>query len=372
MKIGIVTEDYLPSLGGISAHVQGFAREARRLGHVVRIVTGGGAAPGEADRPDEVIRLGTGRSVVVRGNLARRTGGVLLGGALREVLQRERFDVVHVHSPLSPVLPLLAVHHAGGPLVGTFHAGPASRGGSLGWLGRRTFQRHLDRLDASLATCRAAVSTVGAGLKADVQVLSGGVDAEKFARGHRLRSYADGRVNVLWLGTVQPRNGLKTILAAFQRAARQVDTLRLLVVGDGPWLSAARATLPRELVGDVVFAGRVPDDAIKDWYATADVFVAPSQGPSAGVTLLEAMAAGRAILASDVEGYRELLQHGREGELLRPSDIPAWSRAILRLARDPPRRAAYGERGRKEARRLAWPGVAREILGVYRSIGVRG
>ena len=109
-----------------------------------------------------------------------------------------------------------------------------------------------------------------------------------------------------------------------------------------------------------------------DWYATADVYCAPTTIASFGVTLLEAMAAGKPVLASDIDGFREVLQHGREGELVAPDDIAAWTRAILRVARDPARAEAYGEAGRVRARRYSWPEVAREVLGLYRSIGVRG
>ncbi len=120
-----------------------------------------------------------------------------------------------------------------------------------------------------------------------------------------------------------------------------------------------------------MFAGRI-DDERPDWYASADVVCATAQGPSGGITLLEAMAAGKPVLASDVPGYRDLVQHGREGELVSASDEGAWARAIVRLSREPVRAAAYGERGRMLAQRHAWPAVARELLGIYRSIGAVG
>ncbi len=84
------------------------------------------------------------------------------------------------------------------------------------------------------------------------------------------------------------------------------------------------------------------------------------------------MAAGKPVLASDVEGYRDVLQHGREGELLTPDDVGAWARALVRISREPVRASAYGERGRITAQRHSWPSVAREVLGLYRAIGARG
>jgi phosphatidylinositol alpha-mannosyltransferase len=159
------------------------------------------------------------------------------------------------------------------------------------------------------------------------------------------------------------------MLRAFHRAWRQIDA-RLIVVGDGPRLRRARALLPGDVSEDVLFAGRVED--LADWYATADVVCATAQGPSGGATLLEGMAAGKPVIASDVEGYRDVLQHGREGELVSPDDDTAWARALVRIAREPTRAAAYGERGRATAQRHAWPVVARELLGIYRSVGALG
>jgi phosphatidylinositol alpha-mannosyltransferase len=365
VRIGLVTEEFGPGGGAQAAHVAGFAREARRLGHAVRVITGGSAGAGEP--VEDVIRLRTSRPLLRRGRLARVTGGAGVGAAVREVLQRERFDVVHVYAPLTPVLPLLALHHASGPVVGTFH--DAEPPGWFARLARRTAQRHLERLDAAIAVSRSA-ATAAAGGRDDVRIIPGGVDVDRLARGRRLRRFEDGRLNVLWVGRAEPRNGLDRMIAAFARVRRQLDA-RLLVVGNGPRLGAYRAQVPRELQEDVVFAGEVGDE-LPDWYASADLFCAPAQGPSSGATLLEAMAAGKPIVASDVPGYREIVQHGREGELVAPDDPAAWARAIARISREPARAATYAERGRLTARRLAWAGVAREVLGVYRAIGVRG
>jgi phosphatidyl-myo-inositol alpha-mannosyltransferase len=348
--------------------VAGFAREARRLGHTARIVTGarhGAQRPG-GDSADDVVRVGSAHDVLRGGVLSRATGGG--GAALRDLFARERFDVVHVHAPLTPVLPLLAVHHATGLVVGSFHA--HARPGLLLRLARRTLQRYLDRLDAAVAVSRACLGRVEGTIRGEVRIIRGGVDVDRLSRGRRLRRFEDGKLNVLWIGRVERRNGLDLMLTAFQRAWRQIDA-RLLVVGDGPLLARARASVPQDLSDDVVFAGHV-DAERADWYASADVVCATAQAPSGGVTLLEAMAAGKPVLASDVEGYRDVVQHGREGELLSPGDPGAWARALVRLSREPVRAAAYGERGRMAAQRHAWPQVAREVIGLYRALGVRG
>jgi phosphatidylinositol alpha-mannosyltransferase len=370
VRIGIVTEYYYPSVGGIQEHVWHFAREARRVGHTVKILTStmpdlGGTRV--EDGPD-VIRLGRSFPVFKNGGFGRVTAGPGVAASVRAVLARERFDVVHVHAPLTPVLPLLAVHYANGPLVGTFHTN--FRPGWLFRLMRGSLQRYLDRLDAAVAVSRACIDAFERRFSADFRIIPNGVDVERFSRGRRIRRYDDGKLNILFVGRLEPRNGLDRLLAAFHRVWKQVGA-RLLVLGGGPLLPRYRAMVPRELAEDVVFAGRVLDER-PDWYATADVYCAPTRIASFGVTLLEAMAAGKPVLASDIEGFREVVRHGQEGELLAPDDPFTWARALVRLAAEPHRARAYGERGKATADRYAWPNVAAEVLELYRSIGARG
>jgi phosphatidylinositol alpha-mannosyltransferase len=374
VRIGIVTEYYEPSVGGIQEHVRHFAREARRAGHRVTVVTSEmpDVADGVRPAPDpdgpEVIRVGRSFPLYNNGGVGRVTGGPRLSATIRDLLLDARFDVVHVHAPLTPVLPLLAIHHAIGPVVGTFHShfqpGLAFR------VAGRVLQRYLDRLDAAIAVSRACLAPLAGRLEADFRIVPNGVDVERFGRGRRLRALDDGKLNVLWVARIEPRNGLDRMLAAFALARRVIDA-RLVVVGDGPLLPRYRARVPEELAGDVIFAGRVLDER-PDYYASAHVYCAPTRIASFGVTLLEAMAAGTPVLASDIDGFREVLHHGVEGELLPPDDPAAWARAIVRLARDPARAAGLGQAGRRTAQRYAWPAVTREVLGVYRSIGVMG
>ena len=383
MRIGIVTEEYQPTTSPVAEHVQQFAREARRLGHTVKVLTGAAADPrpggpgrlhgrpgdreGQAIGPQdrEVVRLGRSRVVLNGGVLRRMAGGLWLGSALRAALQKERLDVVHVHAPLTPVLPLLAIHYAAGPVVGTFHQ--PYEPGILARLFPNSVQRYLDRLDAAVVTSRAALASLAERIRGDLRVVPPGVDVERLARGCRIRRYQDGKLNVLYAGPLEPRARLDLLLAAVRRASLSTE-IRLLVVGGGPLAARYRSRVPRGMEGQVVFAPPSPE-ARPDWFATADVCCAPAAAPSA---VLEAMAAGRPVLAADVEQNRELLHHGREGELLPPSNVGAWARALARLGREPIRGVAYGERGRVSAQQHGWAGVAREVLSLYRSIGVRG
>ncbi len=371
MRIGIVTEYYYPSIGGVQEHVHHYARETRRLGHTVKVITSRmpdlPAPIGDADGPD-VLRIARSRPIFKNGSFGRVSSGPMLARAMQVALERERFDVLHVHCPLTPVLPYLAMHHAACPVVGTFHT--HFQPGLLFSLTRRSQQRYLDRLDAAVAVSRACLSAFEGRLEADFRIIPNGVDTERFGKGRRLTRFDDGRLNVLWVGRLEPRNGLDRMVAAFVELRKTVEA-RLLVMGDGPLLPRYQAMIPGELAGDVVFAGRVLDER-PDWYASADVYCAPTSIASFGVTLLEAMSAGKPILASDIDGFREVMTHGKEGELLPVEDTRSWSRALARLAREPAQAHAYGERGRMSALRYAWPRITSEVLGLYRSIGVAG
>jgi len=367
VRIGIFTEYYYPSVGGVQEHVHHFAREARRAGHEVRIVTSAmpdveRAAP---DGPD-VIRVGRSLPLYGNGGFGRVSVGAGLSRAVAELLARERFDVVHVHCPLTPVLPWLALHHARGPVVGTFHTNFSP--GRLWALTWRWQQRYAERLDAAVAVSHAATTAYEGRLPLAFRVIPNGVDVARFGAGRRVPALHGGRFTVLFVGRLEPRNGLDLLLEAFARLRARVDA-RLLVVGGGPLRDRYEARVPEALRPHVRFAGVLRDER-PDWYASADVYCAPTRIASFGVTLLEAMAAGRPVLASDIDGFREVLTHGREGELLPSGDPAAWADALERLAADPARARSLGEAGRATARRYAWPIVAAEVLALYRSIGV--
>jgi phosphatidyl-myo-inositol alpha-mannosyltransferase len=372
VRIGVVTEYYAPSVGGVQEHVRHFAREAARLGHSVTVLTsempdlrGRGPEPAPDPHDPEIVRVGRSFPVYNNGGVGRVTVGPRVSATVREALEAGRFDVVHVHAPLTPVLPLLAIHHATVPVVGTFHTNWSP--GLAFRLMRGVLRRYLERLDAAVAVSRACVGALG--MPANFRIIPNGVDVARFGSGRRLARFDDGRVNLLWVGRIERRNGLDRLIEALPVVRREVDA-RLIVVGDGPLLARYRSRVPASLQDDVVFAGRIMDER-PDYYATADIFCAPTRIASFGVTLLEAMAAGAPILASDIDGFREVLHHGVEGELVPADDTSAWASAIVRLARDRPRAAAYGAAGLRTVARYDWGNVAREVLSLYRSVGVR-
>lgn len=369
MKIGIVTEHYYPSLGGIQEHVHHFAAQARARGHAATIVTcrmDDLTPPRDEDAPAAVVRIAPSQPIFWNGSFGRISRGAGLARRLRAYLVEEDFDVLHVHCPLIPVLPILAVHCAPGRVVGTFHTNFEPSFFSRAWYA--SLRPWLDRLDARVAVSRACFEALGPRLRAEFRVIPNGVDVEYFAGGRPLAAFDDGRFNILFVGRVEPRNGFDRLLRAFLLARPRMPGARLLVVGGGPFLERQRALVPAEAAADVVFAGPLREGRA-DWYASASVVCVPTSIASFGVTLLEAMSAGRPLIAADIEGYREVMSHGVQGEMLDPFDTAAWADALVRLYRDPSRAAAYAAEGRRTVTRYAWARVAGEVFDLYRELG---
>jgi phosphatidylinositol alpha-mannosyltransferase len=383
MKIGIVTEYYYPTLGGIQEHVHHFARAARRLGHAVRIVTpavgdtlaslagpAGPGAPGPGDDEHGVIRLGRSIPVIAGGSVARVSVGQRLSAQVDALLRRERFDVVHLHAPLMPTLPLLFLRQSPTITVGTFHS-VVGRSRLLTAL-RPTLQRYADRLDAAIGVSETALVEMRRALRAPWRVIPNGVDVAAFAAGRRRPELDDGRPNVLHVGRFDPRNGVDRVIRAWVRVRRAGTDARLVLVGDGPLRPVYEAMVPADLRRDAHFVGFVPGEARPSYYASADVLLCPAVGGTFGIILLEAMAAGRAIVAADTPGFRHVMRDGEQGFLVDLAADPDGARLAARtrqLLEDAPLRRRCGEAGRAAAARYDWAAVTRQVLDLYVRLG---
>jgi phosphatidylinositol alpha-mannosyltransferase len=367
VKIGIVTQSYYPRPGGVTEVVHSSATELRKLGHHVTIVT----THYSGSEPDEpgVVRIGRNVLVPVNGAWVNMTVGTGLRGKLRRIFEREQFDIIHVHCPLVPTLPLLSLEAAlpGQKVVGTFHA--AADSNFFYWLFRRFLEKRARRLERRIAVSEAARTFVNRYFPGDYQIVPNGIDCVRFRPGiEPFEKYRDGRVNVLFVGRMDPRKGVPYLCKAMPVVGRELGgNVRFMIVGENG-LRARLCPRPADLRGaEIAWIGRVPPDELPRYYATADIFCSPATGQeSFGIVLLEAMASGVAIVASDIPGYRTIVKPAREGILVPPRDPGELARAIVSLARDGRARRALGEAGRKQALRYDWPLVVRRLESVYR------
>ena len=360
LRIGIVSQAYLPTLGGVTEHVDATARGLRRRGHDVTVVTSG--IPGRPRFEPGTVRVG--HNVVLPYNGAQNdmTVGFDLPERLGAVFEERRFDVIHVHCPVAPVLPLLTLRLARVPVVGTFHSVSSDLPYRLfGGLLRPLYQR----IDHRLAVSTVARDYIQRHVPGPVEVLPNGVDLDRF-RPRALRGDGDRVPTILFVGRLDPRKGLPDLIDA---CARLDVPFRLVVVGDGPLRSRMERKAHRALDGRVEFVGRVEQEELPGYYAASDVFCTPARsGESFGLVLLEAMATAVPIVATSLPGYRTVVTPEREGILVEPRDSHAMALAIRRLLLDPRLRARMGTQGVETARRYGWDGIVERLEQVYTSL----
>ncbi len=372
MKIGIVSQSYYPRYGGVTEHVHHTAVELSRRGHEVVIITSH-FRRGESENGDGVVRIGHNLLIPFNGAFVDLAVGFRLEQEMRVLLRRFDFDVLHTHAPVVPTLPLMAVKAAACAQVGTFHTtGGRSR---LLELMKGYLSPLIDKLDARIAVSATARDYAAAYFPGRYEIIPNGVDIERFHPGVApFEAWREpGRVNLLFVGRLDPRKGVQLLLDAMPEVVERTGgRARLLVVGDSYLRSRFEASVPHALREHVRFLGHVPSADLARWYATGDIFVSPASGnESFGIVLLEAMACGRAVVASDIPGYRSVVQPEVNGVMFEPGDRAGLARTLAALADDPERRQALATRGRARALEFAWPRVTDRIEAVYREVVAR-
>ena len=384
--------------GGVTRHIQALAGELRDGGHDVRVLAPydpddaisrrlhRGARPQRLEPPEELVPMGRTAGFAANGavsNLAPFPGSVW---ALREELRSGRYDVLHVHEPVVPLLGWDALCSAGElPLVGTFHTyseNALTNGFAAGPLGAR---RRMNRLHVRIAVSEAAAWTARRFYGGRYRIVPNGVHLPELdaltpagghqrAVGHQRPVEADlGRdpagageppgepLRILFIGQAVERKGLPVLLRAFEALREQIPATLTLV-------GAGAQEVAHMMLDDrgVQALGKVSEERKLAELSRAQVLCAPSlHGESFGMVLTEAFAAATPVVASDIPGYRDVLRDGRDGALVPAGDALALAQELRALALDPARRERMALQARERAERFAWPHVAAEVLDCY-------
>jgi phosphatidyl-myo-inositol alpha-mannosyltransferase len=370
VKIGIVVPFSWSFWGAVVEHAELQADALRARGHDVRLIMGNDP-PGQftralhprvgrhGDPPPEVIPIG--RSVIVpaNGSLPNIVLSPRAFFRIRRVLERERFDVLHLHEPMTPVTCIAVLAIATTPMVATHHAS-----GDLAWMhiGKRIWGFLADRLDHRIAVSERAAASAARWLPGEYEVIPNGVlipnEANPGDREHR----------VVFAGRHEPRKGLHVLLRAWPEIRRRTGA-RLTVAGADPLavrLLLTRLRVPEDGI-DVV--GFLSQEDLTDTLLGAKALVAPSLGgESFGMVLTRAFACATPVVASDIPGYRDVITP-ETAIGVPPEDPAALADAVSGLLENEPLRRALGEAARREAiAHYAWSDVARRLEGVYERI----
>jgi phosphatidylinositol alpha-mannosyltransferase len=365
LRIGLISPYDLAVPGGVNSHVYHLAENFAALGHYVRVV---GPMSDLSRLAENSIAIGKPLSISAGGSIARMTMAPRLAKPVRRLLREESFDIVHVHEPLVSFLPIQFLRFSSATNVGTFHAARDSRARIYVYT-RRLLKGAFRRLDGKIAVSLAAMRLVQPHFPGYYNIIPNGVDVERFAAPHApLPELDDGKVNILFVGRMEKRKGLRYLLRAFATLKRELPQTRLVVVGGyGDRQRRGYERWVRESgLEDVVFAGYAPSDQLPRYHASSHIFCAPNTGnESQGIILLEAMAAGLPVVASNIEGFAAVLTEGVEGSLVRPKDSDSLAEALSALSRDPELRQSMGARGRERAQHFSWERVSRRVLSYY-------
>lgn len=354
MRVGLICPYSLTIPGGVQGQVLGLARSLRALGQDTRVL-----GPCDGPPPDAgVTPLGNSVPTAANGSVAPLAPDPSAQLRTIRALRDEAFDVLHVHEPMCPGPTMTALLFKSAPLVGTFHAAGVSFG--YRWLrpGPRWLAQRLDhRCAVSEDARRLAASSIGG----EYSMVFNGVELEHFAKAD---PWPTEGPTIFFVGRHEPRKGLGVLLDAFADLPTDV---RLWIGSDGPEtdrLQAQSAGDPR-----IEWLGRISDAEKASRLRGADVFCAPSlRGESFGVVLLEAMAAGCTIVASDLAGYANVARAGRDALLVAPGDPAALAAAIQRVLDEPGAAADLVASGTERAASFSMDRLAEVYLGIYHQV----
>ncbi|NKY31046.1 glycosyltransferase family 4 protein [Nocardia gamkensis] len=365
MKIGMVCPYSFDVPGGVQAHVVELARVFIERGHKVSVL-----APASEDTPLPEFVVSAGRAVAIpyNGSVARLSFGPMAYTRIRRWIDGNDFDVLHIHEPNAPSLSMLALKIAEGPIVATFHTSTTKS------LVLSTFQGVLrpyhEKISGRIAVSELARRWQVEALGSDAVEIPNGVDVPAFARAPMLPGYPRSGGTVLFLGRYdEPRKGMDVLLGALPDLVRRHPDVEILIVGRGDEDRLRREA--GKLAGHLRFLGQVSDEEKASAMRSADVYVAPNLGgESFGIILIEAMAAGTAVVASELDAFRRVLRDGTAGMLVPIGDSAALAAALHTVLTDEVRREALVRTATQVVGEYDWPVVAEQILRVYETVTV--
>ncbi len=374
MKIALVSPYDFSYPGGVTEHIVALANGVRQRGHSVQILT---ACSKNKNRRYPGIQPVTTRVArfPIGGTIARIGISPRSFFRIREILHRQKFDVIHLQEPLTPGIPwwtLLLAHRLPNTVtVGTFHA----YRDKPNWLhrsGHAVLGKFFTQLDGLIAVSGAARDFATQMFPGDYQIIPNGIDLKRFGNRHRILSHAgvpnSPKSTILFVGRQDKRKGFSTLFEAFLKIKPDYPHLKLQVVGpfECHVKNFYQKLARKQGVTDIQFTGYISPEKVPDYYHNADIFCAPSIGfESFGIVLLEAMAAGIPVVASDIVGYRAVVKDGREGLLVPPGQVDTLSKALRHLLDHPEQRRKMRKFGIETARQYSWDQIIDKILNVY-------
>ncbi|MFC1904064.1 glycosyltransferase family 4 protein [Chloroflexota bacterium] len=370
MKIALVSPYDFAHPGGVINHISCLEKQLTKMGHEVKIIAPASKAVSTLD--DRLIPIGRPRPLPVSGSIARITLSPWLSSRIKAVLAQEHFDLVHLHEPLMPMLCTTVLRLSRTPTVGTFHASGGKPWYSFGTpIGKLILKKWFRKLDSRIAVSPPALEYVSKHFAEDYTIIPNGIDIEHFNPDvPPIEEFNDGKVNILFIGRLEKRKGVDYLLEAYRQIKPKYPESRLIIAGPGIRLRHKyEKRVKKNKLQDVVFVGYASYQDLPRYYKTADIVCCPAIGwESFGIVLVEAMAVGKPIVASNIPGYNSVVTDGVEGLLVPPKNAAKLAEALISLMTDEPLRQKMGARGRAKAVDYDWKHIAQRVMDCYLSV----
>jgi phosphatidyl-myo-inositol alpha-mannosyltransferase len=371
MKIALVSPYDFSYPGGVVRHIISLENHFTRMGHSVKIIAP--ASKPVEDFGDRFIAIGKPRPIPTSGSIARITISLNLTEKVKQVLKDGNFDIIHLHEPLAPTLCTTVLRLSRTVNVGTFHASesrPSYRWTKLVFMSG-LYKKWFRRLNGRIAVSKPARDFANRYFPCSYEIIPNGIEMERYNPAvPPLPQFKDGKTNILFVGRLEKRKGLEYLLKAYRLVKPDNPDCRLIIVGPGTRLRGKYMKMVSEAnLEDVVFVGGVDEYEKTRYYSTADIFCAPATGhESFGIVLLEAMATGKPVVASNIPGYASVITDGVEGLLVPPKQEVPLAQAISRLIRNKALGQEMGHRGMLKADNYSWEKVASRVMDYYKKI----
>jgi phosphatidyl-myo-inositol alpha-mannosyltransferase len=367
MRIGMVCPYSFDVPGGVQSHVLQLAEVMRARGHEVSVLA---PVSSHASLHDYVVSAGKAVPIPYNGSVARLRFGPATHRKVKKWLVEGDFDVLHLHEPNAPSLSMLALNIAEGPIVATFHTSTTKSLTLTVFQGilRPMHEKIVGRIAVSDLARRWQMEALGT----DAVEIPNGVDVDSFASAPRLDGYPRPGKTVLFLGRYgEPRKGMSVLLEALPRVLEPFADVQLLIVGHGD--EDQLRGQAGGLVEHIRFLGQLDDAGKASALRSADVYCAPNTGgESFGIVLVEAMAAGTPVVASDLDAFRRVLRDGEVGRLVPVDDSAALADALIAVLGNDVLREHYVAAGTEAVHRFDWSVVASQIMRVYETVAGSG
>jgi len=363
MKIAQVSPYDLNYPGGVVSHIFQLGEQLIRRGHDVKYL--GPINSPSLNYSNQIIPMGNSIPIPVAGSVARISLNFWGTRKIKTILEKEKFDIIHLHEPFMPSLPLKILSHSNSINIGTFHA--YSDKDYAYKFTKWYLTKFMNRLDGKITVSASAKEYVQKHFSGDFTVIPNGIDLDFLSqKTEPLNQYMDNKFNILFLGRLEKRKGLQYLLKAYIELKKKYD-IRLIIIGPGNLDKQSMKLIKSINSADIVCTGAITDQYEKRmYYQTADLFCAPNTGnESFGIVLAEAMACGIPVVASNINGFKNVIEHGKNGFLFEPNSVSSIYNYIELLITNNDLRNTIAENGQLKVKEFNWNKLVDKILDCY-------